>query len=58
MKRTREEIIDMYFKLKALESKAACREVNCDILSVLSEAIDKVDEAYQMINEIIENTEG
>lgn len=57
MKKTREEIIDMYFKLKALESKAACREVNGEILSVLDEAIEKVDEAYQMINEIIENTE-
>lgn len=57
MEKTREEIVNMYFKLKALESKAACRKVDSEILSVLDEAIEKVDEAYQMINEIIENTE-
>lgn len=57
MKQTREEIIDIFYKIKALEEKAACREVNCDILDKLTEAADKLNEAWVMTNEIIENDE-
>lgn len=54
MRQTREEIIDLYFKLKALEIKAACREVNCSVLDVLNLAIDNMKIAYNKINKIIE----
>lgn len=54
MKQTREDIIDLFFALKALEQKAACREVNCEILDELNEAIDRMNNAYQIINKIIE----
>lgn len=57
MKQTREEIIDLFYKIKALEEKAACREVNCDILDKLTEAADKMNEVWVMTNEIIVNND-
>lgn len=53
MKETREEIIDIYFQLLALEEKAACRSVNCEILDALQEAAQKVFEIKDRLTEII-----
>lgn len=54
MKQTREEIIELYFKLKALEMKAVCREVDCSVLDALDLAIRDMKLAYDNINKIIE----
>lgn len=57
MKQTREEIIDLWHRLKALEQKAACREVNCEILDTLQTAIDAMENAFITINNIITDSE-
>lgn len=51
---TREEIIDVAHKLRAIERKAACREVNCDILGKLAVASNYLDEIDDNITEILE----
>lgn len=57
MKQTREEIIDLWYRLKALEQKAACREVNCEVLDTLLTAIDTMENAFITINNIITDSE-
>ena len=57
MKQTREEIIDLWYRLKALEQKAACREVNCEVLDTLQTAIDIMGNAFITINNIITDSE-
>lgn len=57
MKQTREEIIDLWYRLKALEQKAACREVNCEVLDTLQAAIDTMENAFITINNIIADSE-
>lgn len=57
MKQTREEIIDLWYRLKALEQKAACREVNCEVLGTLQAAIDTMENAFITINNIITDSE-
>lgn len=57
MKQTREEIIDLWYRLKALEQKAACREVNCEVLDALQTAIDTMENAFITINNIITDSE-
>ena len=57
MKQTREEIIDLWYRLKALEQKAACREVNCEVLDTLQVAIDTMENAFITINNIITDSE-
>jgi len=51
---TREEVIDVAHKLRAIERKAACREVNCDILDKLVVASKYLDEIDDNITEILE----
>ena len=56
---TREEAIDLGFKVSALVGKAQCREVNQDVLDLIQDASEKLDEADRIITEILEgNYEG
>jgi hypothetical protein len=56
---TREEVIDLGFKVSALVRKAQCREVNQDVLDLIQDASEKLDEADRIITEILEgNYEG
>ena len=57
MKQTREDIIDLWDQLKALEQKAACREVNCEVLDNLQTAIAAMESAFITINNIITDSE-
>ena len=57
MKQTREDIIDLWHQLKALEQKAACREVNCEVLDNLQTAIDAMESAFITINNVITDSE-
>lgn len=57
MKQTREDIIDLWHQLKALEQKAACREVNCEVLDNLQTAIAAMENAFITINNIITDSE-
>lgn len=57
MKQTREDIIDLWHRLKALEQKAACREVNCEVLDNLQTAIAAMESAFITINNIITDSE-
>lgn len=57
MKQTREDIIDLWHQLKALEQKAACREVNCEVLDNLQTAIDAMEKAFITINNVITDSE-
>lgn len=57
MKQTREDIIDLWHRLKALEQKAACREVNCEVLDNLQAAIAAMESAFITINNIITDSE-
>lgn len=57
MKQTREDIIDLWHQLKALEQKAACREVNCEVLDNLQTAVDAMENAFITINNVITDSE-
>lgn len=45
MIQTREDVIDLQYRLMALIRKAQCRQVNCDIL-------DKLDAVEKMLAQI------
>lgn len=51
---TREETIDLGFKVYALVRKAQCREVNEDVIDLIRDASEKLDEAVGIITEILE----
>lgn len=56
---TREEAIELGFKVSALVCKAQCREVNQDVLGLIQDASEKLHEADRIITEILEgNYEG
>ena len=56
---TREEAIDLGFKVSALVRKAQCREVNQDVLDIIQDAVEKFTEADKLITDILEgNYEG
>lgn len=57
MKQTREDIIDLWYQLKALEQKAVCREANCEVLDNLQTAIAAMESAFITINNIITDSE-
>lgn len=54
---TREEVIDLIYKMKAVEEKAACREVNCDIIDALHEVIGHLGAVEKGLTEILESGE-
>ena len=54
---TREEIADAMGAVVAIERKAQCREVNCDVLDLLTEAKKKLMAADDMITEILDSGE-
>ena len=54
---TREEVIDLSYKVKAVLRKAQCREVNCDIIDALDEVCNKLGDIDHNITEIIETDE-
>ncbi len=51
---TREEVIDLGFKVEALVRKAQCREVNQDVLDLIHDASEKLDKADEIITDILE----
>ena len=56
---TREEIIDLKFRVDAIERKAACREVNSDILTSLDRIASEINALDLEITDILEgNYEG
>ena len=56
---TREEVIDLGFKVQALVRKAQCREVNQGVIDLIHDASEKLDEADELITDILEeNYEG
>lgn len=56
---TREDAIDLGFKVYALVRKAQCREVNQNVIDLIRDASEKLDEAVEIITEILEgNYEG
>lgn len=52
---TREDVCDLIGKVGAVGAKAACREVNCDVLDSLADIEQKLKEVYNQITNIIEN---
>ena len=48
---TREEVIDLVYKVQGIIRKAQCREVNCDIIDML----DKVSSELSAIDAEITN---
>ena len=55
--KTREEIIDLYYKTKALLRKAQCREVNCDIIDALNKVSNDIANIEIEITNILEEVE-
>ena len=56
---TREEVIDLGFKVQAIVRKAQCREVNQGVIDLIHDASEKLDEADELITDILEeNYEG
>lgn len=51
---TREEVIDLGFKVEALVRKAQYREVNQDVLDLIHDASEKLDKADEIITDILE----
>lgn len=51
---TREEVIDIKHLIDAVERKAQCREVNCEVLEQLMEASNLMDNIDDMITDILE----
>ena len=51
---TREEVIDLKFKIDALERKAACREVHGDILTSLDKIASELNALDLVITDILE----
>ena len=54
---TREEVIDLLYAARALENKAACREVNCDVIDALHEVSGNIGAIYTTLTEILESGE-
>lgn len=52
---TREEAIDLFYRVKALSRKAQCRQVNCDILNCLERACDYLDEVDEQITNLLDD---
>lgn len=42
IEKTREEVIDVMYKVMAIERKASCRQVNCDILDRLTKIANEL----------------
>ena len=54
---TREEVIDLQYKIGALEKKAACREVNCDILDLIDDVVARLVNIETRITLILESND-
>ena len=50
---TREEVCNLIADVGAVEAKAACREVNCDVLDSLADVKQKLKEVCNQITEIL-----
>lgn len=50
---TREEVCNLIADVGAVGAKAACREVNCDVLDSLADVEQKLKEVYNQITEIL-----
>lgn len=51
---TREEVIDLKYKIQALERKAQCREVNCEVVDLISDVFVKLVNIECQITAILE----
>lgn len=54
---TREEVIDLTYKVQSVLRKAQCREVNCDILDMLDKVSSVLSSVDAEITEILETDE-
>ena len=54
---TREEVIDIRQRVIALERKAECREVNCEVLDLLEHVEGELEQIDNRLTEIIEGEE-
>ena len=52
---TREEVIDLVYKVQGIIRKAQCREVNCDILTMLDKVSSSLCEIDAEITDILES---
>lgn len=50
---TREDVCDIIGKVGAVGAKAACREVNCDVVDALAEVEQKLKKVCNQITEIL-----
>ena len=53
MKQTREEIIELRYKVAAVLRKAQCREVNCEIIDWLDRIEKDLESMDNVITDII-----
>lgn len=53
MEKVRDEVIEMYHRLAAIEEKAACREVSCDVIDQIGKVQKEMFRLKEMVNEII-----
>ena len=51
---TREEVIDVTFKVSAIIRKAQCREVNCEVLDLLEHVVNELTAIDNEITDILE----
>ena len=54
---TREETVDLRYQVRALQRKAQCREVNCDIIDMFNEVWEKLLNIENELTDIIETDE-
>ena len=52
---TREEVIDLTSKIDAVTRKAQCREVNCDIIDMLTHVSSELSAIDDAITDILED---
>lgn len=52
---TREEVIDLTSKIDAVARKAQCREVNCDIIDMLTHVSSELSAIDDAITDILED---
>lgn len=50
---TREEVIDLSYRVRALMRKAQCREVNCDIIDMVDDVRSQLEAIDYEITKIL-----
>ena len=52
---TREDVIDLIYKVKAVKRKAQCREVNCDIIDELATIVKSLNQIDAEITAVLDD---